>query len=999
MLLRSRYTPVMCAGLIVLICVVSPLPGQVNTATILGSVVDSTGAAVPSASITVLNAATQITQATTSDGAGSYIFERLPVGDYKLTVVAQGFKKFERTQIHMDATQRVKMDVSLEVGGVSESVTVEGGAPLVATQNTELGVVIGQEQVRNLPLNGRNFAQLIALEPGAVVSGGAVYFNGLSRDNVNISVDGTDAANPDRPSTTDFGGQTQQNILSVEFIQEFKTTKGVFTAELGRASSGGVNVITKSGTNQIHGSAYEFFRNDKLDARNFFAARKDPLRLNQFGATVGGPIIRNKAFFFLGWEGVRERRGSQITGTVPTEALRQKMLAANPAYAQILTLMPPSTEDRGDPDRGFHRRSAVKTNREDSGIARIDFNPTRQDSIFLRYTILSAYTVVPGLSPINGTEYPTQNRTGTVSWNRILSPRTLNEFRAGVNKQDIPRANQAFVPQQIGSLSGFISTPNQEVLRANGGSWTLLDNFGYNAGRHSLRAGFEMRRFHYGRANYQNPTYTMETLADVLASRFTDANVVLGNDLRRLRETDWGFYIQDDFRLSSRLTLNLGMRYEYFTPVAEQNGLLFNVVSDPFGPFRKQGEPIWAPDRNNFGPRFGLAWDIGGNSKNVIRAGAGVFYSPNTYREVTALVNPPDQPYTLQISSREFPDLRYPIDVPQLDLKRFPGLATRNIFDPLQRTTYSEQWSFDFQREVTKDLVATVGYVGNRGVKALTLHWLNEIDAATGRRPVASTTRVSYQEHSGMSNYHSLQTSIKKRFSHGFMFNLHYTFAKAIEMGGIDNMTASGVSNVQDHRNIRASRDRAFADIRHNLSLDHSWDIPLDRWLHAGSGWSRQITGGWQYFGILSVRTGTPFVLASGRDNYGLGTTAGQRPDLTGASPYQDGYESSNAHQYLNKAAFADPCDVRGLRRPCGIFGNMGGFVLSNPGLGLYDMSLFKNFRLHERMNLQFRSEFFNVVNHTNFGGPANTVTSATFGQITSAGRARELQFALKLLW
>ena len=551
----------------------SLLPAQVNTATILGAVTDASGGAVPGASLTVTNRATELTQTATADAAGSYSFERLPVGDYSLVVKAAGFKQFERPDIHVDATQRVKIDVVMEVGVVSESVTVSGGASLVSTQNTELGVVIGEQQVRNLPLNGRNFAQLIALEPGAVVSGGAVYFNGLSRDNMNITVDGTDAANPDRPATSDFGGQTQQNILSVEFIQEFKTSKGVFSAELGRASSGGVNVITKSGTNEFHGTTYEFIRNDALDARNFFAASKDELRLNQFGANAGGPVLRNRLFFFLGWEGVRERRGTQITGTVPTDSLRQRMLAANPAYAQILNLMPPSNEDRGDPDRGFHRRSAVRTNREDSAIARLDLNPTAKDNVFARYSILSAYTVVPGLSPINGTEYPTQDRTGTFSWNRILSAKMVNEFRAGVNKQDIPRANQAFIPQQIGSLSGFLSTPNQEVLRANGGSWTILDNFGYTAGRHSLRAGFEVRKFHYGRANYQNPTYTMETLADILASRFTDANVVLGNDLRRLGETQTGIYIQDDFRASSRLTLNLGLRYEYFTPVSERDGL------------------------------------------------------------------------------------------------------------------------------------------------------------------------------------------------------------------------------------------------------------------------------------------------------------------------------------------------------------------------------------------------------------------------------------------
>ncbi|MEX2303003.1 MAG: TonB-dependent receptor, partial [Bryobacterales bacterium] len=715
----------------VLVCLLFAAPllvlAQVNTATIVGTVSDPSGAAIPGATVVATNAGTLAEKSVQADATGNYVLERLPVGEYTLTVTVEGFKQAERTNINLDATQRVKIDVTLEVGTVSESVTVVGDAPLVGTQSTELGVVIGEQQVRNLPLNGRNFSQLIALEPGAVVSGGAVYFNGLTRDGVNITVDGTDAANPDRPATANFGGQSQQNILSVEFIEEFKTTKGVFSAELGRAVSGGVNVITKSGTNELHGSVFEFFRNDALDARNFFSARTDHLRLNQFGVTAGGPVVSNRIFFFGGWERVRERRAQQVTGVVPTDLLREQMVAANPEYERLLTLVPLSNEDRGDPYRGFHRRSEVRPTDEDSFIGRLDFNITSNDTLFVRYSLLDSYTVAPNLSPINGTEYPSQDRSGTLSWNRILSPVMINEVRLGVSKQDIPRANRAFQHQQIGGIGGYISTPNQEVLQANGGSFTVLDNLSYQAGRHSIKAGFEMRRFHYGRANYENPAYDMPTLEDLLASRFTDVRVTIGNDLRRLNETQWGFYLQDDFRLSSQLTLNMGLRYEYFTPVTEKDGLLFNVVDDPFGPFRPQGEPIWEPDRNNFGPRFGLSWDIGGNSKNVVRAGAGIFYTPNTYREVTAFVNPPDRPYTLQLSAAEFPDLRYPVDALNIDPSGFEAAPLRSIFDPQQRTTYASQWSLDYQREISNDLMATVGYVGNHGVKLLALHWLNDL--------------------------------------------------------------------------------------------------------------------------------------------------------------------------------------------------------------------------------------------------------------------------------
>jgi outer membrane receptor protein involved in Fe transport len=676
------------------------------------------------------------------------------------------------------------------------------------------------------------------------------------------------------------------------------------------------------------------------------------------------------------------------------------MLAANPLYRPLLALLPPSTESRADPDRGFHRRSDVRTNSENAAMARLDFHPTTKDNLFVRYNILDSFTVVPSLSPVNGTEYPAQDRTATLSWNRILSPRTINELRIGVNKQDIPRATQAFIPQQIGNLSGYISTPNQELLHANGGSWTLIDNFTLNAGRHSLKAGLELRKFHYGRANQEAPAYDIPTLADLLASRFTNAYVTIGNDLRRLRETQWGLYVQDDLRLSPRLTLNLGLRYEYFTPVTERDGLLFNVVDSAFGAFRQRGEPIWEPDRNNFGPRFGLAWDIGGNSRNVIRAGAGIFYSPNTYREVTALVNPPNAPYAVQLSAADFPNLRYPVDIRTIDLSQFPGGTSRNAFDPFQRTSYSTQWTLDYQRELTRDLVATVSYVGNHGVKLLTLHWLNDIDITTGRRPVSHIARISFQEHSGMSTYHGLQTSLKKRFSRGFTLNAHYTYGKGIQLGGVDNMTASTVAGVQDHANVRASRSRFINDINHVFVADYSWDVPFDRWLNAGSTALRKITNGWQLYGIWSMRTGTPLLITSGRDNYGTGTTQGQRPDLAGGIPvFVSDYRTTVNHAYLNRAAFTDPCDVRALRRPCGIYGNLGAFPFSGPGSFTVDFSVFKNIALTERARLQFRTEVFNIFNRANFGNPGTALTSGTFGQITSAGNAREIQFALKFLF
>lgn len=411
------------------------------------------------------------------------------------------------------------MDITLEVGSVTERVEVTDSVPLVNTQSVTGGVAIKNQQVLEMPLNGRNFSQLIQLEPGVVMTGGGIFFNGLTRDGANITVDGTDASNPDRPSTQNFGGRSQMNILSIEFIEEFRTSAGVFSAELGRAASGGVNVITKSGTNEFHGSIFEFFRNEKLDARNFFAVRKDPLKVNQFGAAVGGPILRDKLFFFGGWEGSRVRRGLQVSGDVPTQALRDRMLASIPAYKDILDLTPlPNVPGVGTADIGFHRRSDLFRNWEDGLTLRLDYRLGNKDSFFARYSFLDSDARQPNLQPKNGTVFPAQDQSATASWSRIFGNSMLNELRVGWNKQDLPRAEEAWFGnhQRIGNFGGVLPTVKQEVLQANGGSVTVLDNFSLTRSRHSLKFGFENRRFHYGRTNYENPAYQYDTVEEIV---------------------------------------------------------------------------------------------------------------------------------------------------------------------------------------------------------------------------------------------------------------------------------------------------------------------------------------------------------------------------------------------------------------------------------------------------------------------------------------------------
>ena len=1016
----------------------SSAPAQINTATIVGSVSDQTGALIPGATITIENVATQAERTAETDGVGNYSIESLPPGEYNMAVESTGFKRTEQEGVRLFASDRPKIDFVLEVGEVTESVTVTEAVSLIQTQKAEGGVVIQNKQVLEMPLNGRNFSQLIELEPGVVYSRGGVYFHGLTRDGVNITVDGTDASHPDRPSTNftgNFGGQAQMNILSIEFIQEFKTTVGVFSAETGRAASGGLNVITKSGTNDFHGSLFYFMRNDKLDAKNFFARSKDPNKINQFGAAIGGPIVQNKVFFFGGWESARVRRGRQLERPMPTQRMRDLMLQATPEYGDtflgsdgtapsMLSLLPlpnvPNSESQGGL-LAVHRRSGTNKEDQDSFLAKFDFNPTPNDMFFVRYTILDAEVFLPDISPTNGTNYPPQEGNGTFSWTHLFGATMMNEFRYGFHKQNMPRRQEAFFQdaQGPGNIEGPFRHDRQELLQSNGGSLTALNNFSISKGSHSLKMGFENRRFHYGRRNFENPHYRFTSVDNIINGSWESVFITIGNPLRRFQESQWGVYFQDDWRVAPNLTLNIGLRHEYYTPPIEsRGGHVFNVIDSPFGDYAPMGTPPWDADKNNFGPRFGLAWDIGGDSKTVLRLGGGLFYSPNTYREVTILSNPPELPYDLTIFKGTTPKelVDFPINVvaPGFDISVL-GPPSRQTFDRSQRTTYSEQWSINVQRQLVPDLVAEVGYVGNRGLKLLATKFHNEIIPGLGDqlgRPPELVTRdrrdteigrISYQQHSGNSNYHAMEWSLKKRFSRGFMFNGHYTWSHGINYSGIDRVTAFGNGTIQDQDNWRASRGRSFTDIRHNFSLDGAWELQADRKLGFDSGIGKKFFEGWQFNWIVSLRTGTPILgISSGRDTRGNNSSNVQRADYVGGEGRFSDYRSNRI--LLNRDAFANPCLNAGFTSDsnCGLFGNFGANVFSAPGQQVYDLSLFKTTTIKENLRLQFRAEFFNAFNRANFnapGGSRRRTTSGSFGQITSAQDPRQIQFALKILF
>jgi hypothetical protein len=757
---------------------------------------------------------------------------------------------------------------------------------------------------------------------------------------------------------------------------------GTFSAEVGRASSGGLNVITRSGTNEFHGSLFHFIRNDKMDARTFFAARKDPLRQNQFGGRLGGPIIRNRLFFFGTYEGTRRRIGRQIAGVVPTQAFRDRSPAI---FKPMLDRVPLPTE-AVDADTGIHRRSDRFMDDENLTSGKIDHHTNRFQN-FLRYSLNKSENSNPSLMPSNRQVFKGTNHLVTLSNTMLVSPSAVNEFRAGFNRWRLPRENTAY-ENGLGwlQINNITSGILEGKLQWTDNAYTVSDTFNYRAGRHSVKTGFEVRRVQASRIQLENTRYNYNTVDDFMANRPFNVRMIFGTAGIGLRQTQTGIFIQDDIQVHPRLVMNLGVRYEYYTPFTEVAGRLYNVVSDPFGEYRPKGQGIYDPDRNNWNPRVGLAYDLTGKQQTVLRAGFGVYTSPlPPFFIMDQPTVDPRIPFAVDARREDIPDLAYPISaqlqaalndpLQALQLGFLPKVLGRRVIDPHLRDTYSTQWNLSLQQQMGAAWAAHVTYVGNSNVKTNGTRRANLVDPALGRRPVSTIGEIELIENSGRRRYHGLQLTLKKRETHGFSADVFYTWSHTLAYQGED-------ATIQDFANIAGSAGNASSDTRHVLTFNYSYRLPWDRLFSDGIG--RRIFEGWGLQGITRLSTGSPITITTGRDIRGDGT-GGQRPNYVGGDQYA---EDKTILQWFNRSAFALPAT--------GTFGNLGAYTARGPKNLSVDLSIIKRIRLAETHEMQFRAEFFSLPNHPNFGSPNSTFTNSTFGRITSASGNRQVQLGLR---
>jgi hypothetical protein len=963
---------------------------QVITSTVYGSVADQSGAAIPGATVTLNDERTGATINSSTNSSGEFTIGSLQPGIYSVQIDAEGFRSVRQAQVILTSGARTRLSFVLELGTVSTAIDVTSDAPLLNAVNAEQRTNLDNEQVRELPTQRRSWLGLLNLNTGVSTTGGRVLMNGLAPASFRVTVDGTDASSDsEQPSVTMSGNFNFIQGVSLEAVEEVNLAKGIASAEIANTMSGNVNINTKRGTNEVHGSL--FFLNDVEDtnARNQFLRNRPPIVYNQFGGSLGGPVIKNRLFLFGVYEGYRLRGFQQLNGNVPTAEFRERATAAVPAYRDLFSLFPlPTNPVAPGAVTGFFQGAGSEIANDNHAVIRGDYH-SGSTVYSARYTRGRPFRQIPRVVTENFRDWTGATEVGSFNVTHSRGA-WVSESRFGYNYNRSRRIDNIYSlgVAGVGGAIGF-STDGEDIFR-EGANWSGEQVFGTTIGRHSLRFGGIYGRLWVTRENIETPSVRYANVDDFLLNQPNFVQVTFGVDEFRIHATNIGFFIQDDFRVTRNLMVNMGVRYDYYTVPEERDGRLFNR-DGPFGsgPFRSP-ESIYEADRNNFSPRIGFAYTADAAGKTILRGGFGMFHSPLPVFGATIDIvqNAADEPFRSQFSLADVQRLgdllRYPVvnDNVLPAVKGASGLGGGTVIDPGLRNPFSYQWLFGVQRQLGSDLVLESSYVATRGVNTMMARQWNQPDRETGLRPNPNLTAFRYRDSADSTNFHSWQTALRKRFSHGLSANLNYTWGRVMSYTGQADLLLP--VSVQDINNISADYGPADLDVRHRLVLDFLYELPFARLAGAGSGsLARLLLRGWQINGILTTQSGSPLNLTQPT------ALAGSRPDYVGGPVYLD--NSRETLSYVNRAAFVSVPDnpvSRVPQRP----GNLGRNALYGPGWSQLDATLAKSLEFSETLRLQLRVEMFNAFNQTNFSGIQGNINQGNFGRFTSTRGARVIQ-------
>jgi len=953
---------------------------QVDRATLSGTVLDPSGAAISGAKVVISGAATGYRREAFTLSSGAYQLPGLPVGSYTVTVSKEGFQTAEVKNVVLGVGQTRALDVQLTVGAMATAVDISAEATPLEQTSAEIGAVIGAEQIKNIPLNGRHWASLMMLAPGAVNVGegnqNSIRFFGRPRDDNNWTFDGVDATGIKDPRQEG----NLRLVISTDSIAEFRVNSLPFTAESGVGGGAQVNLVSKTGTNQFHGSAYEFLRNSALDARRPFDGNNPPpFRLNQFGANLGGPIRRDKTFFFANWESLYQRLTiARADGLVPSAAFRRQAPAA---LQSLINLYPAGNAPGANANVERLIAETPERRNEHSGMARVDHRINDRHSLFFRFAMTDGFVSAIRNGLLETRDSFIRPTNATAQWQQVWSPLMLNEVKLGFNRSALTRNDVGLIPEGV-AIPGFTSTQPTTYIIEKPSAYSVVDNFSWIRGRHTLKLGGEIRRIHLNVGNGPATSVAFANLDSFLRNQLNSVSIGSRLDTVGVRRTFHSAYFQDEIRFTPTLTLNVGARYEQYT-VSEDvygRGRVFDIVRCQG--FCAPGTPWFFPDNNNVAPRVSLAWTpaaLGG--KTVIRTGYGRYFGPGQNDDVTAAID--SLPENFSLTAADAPGLAYPPTAFLAQL-RSQGQTPRSVQRD-RKEPESHMWTFSLQRELRGGLVAQAAYVGNAGRNQLTRTYVNTLDPVTRRRPLTAFGQIDEKRFDGNTSFHGLQSSLTRSFSKGFLFQAQYMWGHAIS----DNAGSGEGGQIQNVACRACDRGDADYDIRHTFTANGVYQLPFarERWF-----------GGWDLSSIFTSRTGTPFSVTIARTAATVpsGQTQTQRADYLGGNPYA---ASPGPGLWLNPAAFALPAS--------GAYGNSGRNRFRGPGLWQADIGLTKRIRVTERLGVDFRAEAFNLFNRAQYGNPVAARQNSTFGQIlatandgaTGTGTSRQLQFMLRLTY
>ena len=1025
------------------------------TGSISGSVQDTSGAAIPNAAVTVRSLETGATRTLATDETGTYRALSLPVGRYEIRAEKSGFKTAVRTGLELAVGQAAAVNLTLEVGAARQEVTVMSEAPLVDTSTTPASGLVGERQVKDLPLNGRSFDNLITLNPStantttnrSTTSTGGGQGNNFSvsgnREDFNIfllnGIEYTGA------STADVipGGVSGQ-LLGVDAVREFNVVENTYGAEYGKRVGGQIGVVTMSGGNAFHGTLFEFLRNSLFDARNTFdhTSGPPPLRRNQFGGSAGGPIKKDRSFIFGAYEGLRWRLAQSDVTVVPDENARKGILNGQniglaPGIEPYFSLWPVQNGSEIGGGAAYAYSNPSQKVREDFGNLRVDHRLSSKHSLFGAYTIDDGDSLSPGNNPLQQKLSILRAHVASLQVTSVFSPSVLNTFRAGFSraKWDLDGSPAVSDPklvfvqgQPIGALAigssglgnvgsfdgaGTFGAQQIEIVARN--LFTYADDVQIVKGIHQISVGawFQRVQANDNAADQRSGIASFADLQHFMEGQATQVVATLNPLEIGWRQFAGAWYAQDSMRLRPDLTVTLGLRHEFNNGWNSPLGQASNFVFGPNGALLTQphiGTSVYS--ENNavklFGPRIGIAWAPFGSSRTAIHAGAGIYYQQLDYMGNCCDASPlPPFNNKITVAPSTFPIFLAP-NAPVPGAKTSPAGVQPNLKMPTV-----EQYSFRIEQSLSNNTVLRIGYVGEHGY-----HLLDTVDVNTAvptilngqkffppKSPKANPKlgNSRYLLSNASSNYNALQADVTHRLSYGLQFRGNYTWQKSLDIHSSSFLANSGVggtTTILDPQDPRRDWGPSNFNISHRVTGNFSYELPIGRnkalWSNV-TGVADKLVSGWEWNGIVTAQTGFPFTPLVGFNQSGNGDT--RAPDRVSLNPAFSGpIVEGNPNQWYNPSAFLLP--------PAGTYGNAGRDILTGPGLVEFDSSLFKTTQLTERVGLQFRAEFFNLFNHTNWGMPLIT-TFTSSGKISpSAGlinytatTARQLQLGMKLVW